>query len=414
MSDEEPPNSEIRALELDRDLPALKRIWREVGWVDDEQSEAQLQHFFGCGDALVATLSDEAECAVHIAPGTMRLQHTDLPLCAVTAVTTSRIARGHAFAQRLTAQQLAKAVGQGAAVSALGMFDQGFYDKVGFATGAYEHSFSIDPGTLAVDHQVPTPQRLGLDDYEAMHAAMCTRQKTHGSIVLDPPILFRAELGFEEDDFGLGYSTEGVLSHFLWLGAKGEHGPYQVRFLCYQNSEQLIVLLGLLKSLADQVYSVELTEPAEIQLQTLLRRPFRVRSLTRSSEFSNEQEADAWWQFRILDVPRCVAALSCREAVAFQLQVSDPLQAQLNSPSGWRGVAGDYEVALGPQSSAAPGRDPKLPKLRCSVAALSRLLWGIMPASSIALTEDLQAPTALLQQLDQAIVLPPAVSGWDF
>ncbi len=414
MSDEEPPNSEIRALELDRDLPALRRLWREVGWVDDEQSEAQLPYFFGCGDTLVATLNGEVECAVHITPGTMRLQQTDLPLCAVTAVTTSRIARGHAFAQRLTAQQLAKAAGQGAAVSALGMFDQGFYDKLGFATGAYEHSFSMDPGTLVVDHQVPTPKRLGLDDYEAMHAAMCSRQKSHGSIVLDPAMLLRAELGFEENDFGLGYSTDGVLSHFLWLNAKDEHGPYQVRFLCYQNSEQLIVLLGLLKSLADQVYSVEMTEPAELQLQTLLRRPFRIRSVTRSSEFANEQEADAWWQLRILDVPRCVAALSCRREIALQLQVSDPLLNQLSPKAAWRGVAGEYQVALGPRSSASLGLNPKLPKLRCSVAALSRLLWGIMPATSIALTEDLQAPMALLRKLDEAIVLPPAVTGWDF
>ena len=144
---------DIRAFDYQRDLAAVKRIWREVGWVDEDE-EKYLDDFFAVGNTLVGTINDAAECSVHITEGSLRLQHTDLPLCAVTAVTTSRIARGHAFARRLTAQQLRNGAQAGAAVAALGMFDQGFYDQLGFGTAAYNHMFTFDPGTLKISARV--------------------------------------------------------------------------------------------------------------------------------------------------------------------------------------------------------------------------------------------------------------------
>ena len=102
----------------------MQRIWREVGWIDKD-NQTHLDDFLADGDVLLATLDDEPECAVVTVPGTLRLQSVDLPLCAVTAVTTSRVARGRGMARRLTALQLAKAAKKGAAVAALGMFDQG-------------------------------------------------------------------------------------------------------------------------------------------------------------------------------------------------------------------------------------------------------------------------------------------------
>ena len=68
----------------------------------------------------------------------------------VAAVTTSRIARGLSLAQKLTARQLVKGQQAGASVATLGMFDQGFYNKVGFGTGAYVNEFAFDPGSLDV------------------------------------------------------------------------------------------------------------------------------------------------------------------------------------------------------------------------------------------------------------------------
>ena len=410
------PTPAIRAYEHQRDLVALQRMWREVGWITEEEDARQLEYWFSAGQTLVATLHDEPECAVQIASGTMRLQQTDLPLAAVTAVTTSRIARGHALAQQLTALQLAVAAEQGAAVSALGMFDQGFYDKLGFATGSYEHELQLDPGTLAVSTQVPTPRRLGTEDYDAMHGALCRRRRHHGAVTLHDVQLFRAELAWDDNGFGLGYETAGALTHFVWLAYEdGEHGPYQLRWLCYQTNEQLLQLLGLLKSLADQVYSMTITEPPELQLQTLLQRPLRQRQTTDGSEHQGGHRGIAWWQFRILDLPACVGALCATESVTFQVEVTDPLEERLPEGASWRGIGGRYLLELGRRCRAEPSTESTdQPLLRTTVAGLTRLLWGIMPASGLGLMGEVHAPSPLLQQLDAALLMPRASVGWEF
>ncbi|MFK7915358.1 MAG: GNAT family N-acetyltransferase [Pseudomonadales bacterium] len=406
----------IRPFEYERDLSAVQRIWREVGWVSEDEDAKQLEHWLQAGTTLIATLNGDAECAVQIATGTMRLQHTDLALAAVTAVTTSRVARGLALAQRLTALQLVAAAQQGAAVSALGMFDQGFYDKLGFATGSYEHELQIDPGTLSVSVPTTRPRRLGTEDFAAMHAAMCQRRCLHGAVVIEDPRLYRAELAWDDNGFGLGYDTDGVLSHFIWLAYDdAEHGPYQLRWLCYQDDAQLLDLLGLLKSLADQVYSVSITEPVELQLQTLLQRPLRQRHTTEGSDHQGGHRVVAWWQFRVLDVPACVGAIASTQTLELGIEVSDPLAERLPETASWHGVAGRYRVSLGPQSRAiqdAPLDD--LPLLKIGVGALTRLLWGIMPATSLQLMGELSGPPELLQQLDTALLMPRASVGWEF
>ena len=405
---------DIRPFDYQRDLPAVKRIWRGAGWVDKE-SEQYVDDFFAVGNTLVGTLDGVAECSVHIAEGSLRLQHTDLPLCAVTAVTTSRIARGHAFARRLTAQQLRAGAETGALVAALGMFDQGFYDQLGFGSGAYDHALTFDPGTLKVEARVPTPQRLTLEDYPRMHAAMLKRNKVNGSVCLHEARLMRAEFGWVEDGFGLGYGEGDELSHFVYLAPKGERGPYKVSHLIYQNPQQLRELLGLLKSLEDQVYAVEMIEPPEVQLQALLDRPFRNRSLAARGKFDTQHEAFAWWQLRVLDVPACVGAFAGRgPAERFQLIVRDPVEPMLEDAACWQGVAGEYVVELGEISSAVRGGQAGLPTLTCSVNAFSRLLWGVAKASSLAITDDFSAPLELLAALDEVLNLPPPRPGWDF
>ncbi len=404
----------IRAFDYSKDLAAVKRIWREVGWVDGD-SDQYVDDFFAVGNALVGTIDDVAECAVHIADGTLRLQQTDLPLCAVTAVTTSRIARGHAFARRLTAQQLRTGAENGAAVAALGMFDQGFYDQLGFGSGAYDHRLTFDPGTLKVSARVPTPQRLELKDAPRMHYAMLKRNKVNGSVCLSETRLQRAEFGWVENGFGLGYGEGETLTHFVYFEPKDERGPYTVTHLIYQNAEQLLELLGLVKSLEDQVYAVTLIEPPEIQLQALLERPFRNRALAAKGRFDAAHQAFAWWQFRMLDVSACVGAfVGLASRLQFRLRLTDPLESLLQEADRWQGVGGDYVVELGETSSAIAGSDTELPVLQCSVNAFTRLLWGVAPASSLAITDELQAPPDLLDALDNMIHLSPPHPGWDF
>ncbi len=408
------PHIGTRAFVLEKDLDAVKRIWQEVGWVEEEHEIAQLDHFFACGRTLLGTMDESPECSVHVTRGTMRLDASDLPLCAVTAVTTSRIARGHSFAQRLTAQQLQYGADTGAAVAALGMFDQGFYDKLGFGTGAYDHEFTIDPGTLMIDRKPGTPVRLSTDEYEEIHTALMNRNKVNGSVCLEPAILMRAEVGFDEKGFGLGYRDGGVLTHFVWLVPKGERGPYRVNYMAYRNTDELIELLALLKSLADQVYSLTIIEPPEIQLQALLQRPFRNMALTEKSKHAAEHESYSWWQFRVLDVAACVKVLRCRQGVEFVLRLSDPAENFLTDEGSWQGASGDYIVELGDRCTAVPGSSSQLPVLECSVNAFTRLIWNVAPASSLAVTDDFAARPGLLSDLDQAFALPPPRPGWDF
>jgi hypothetical protein len=225
----------------------------------------------------------------------------------------------------------------------------------------------------------------------------------------------QTEMNWTTDGFGLGYGDGGQLTHFLWLSGKGEHGPYTVTTMAYQNTDQLLELLGLLKSLGDQVYSVKMLQPPEIQLQDLLARPFRNRSLTSGSKHAAAQASFAWWQLRILDLPVCVAAYQGHSApLRFQLEVDDPLEALLDEGSDWRGVSGSYIVEIGPASHAAKGQEAGLPVLSCSVNAFTRLLWGVAKASSLAVTDSFSAPVDLLSALDRAIMLPVPHTGWDF
>jgi predicted acetyltransferase len=175
----------------------------------------------------------------------------------------------------------------------------------------------------------------------------------------------------------------------------------------------LLELLGLLKSLSDQVYSVSLFEPAQIQLQSLLAKPLRNQSITKNSKHKNDIRAFAWWQARVLDVCGCVSVLSSLSGkVAFNLKVADPLDEYATQDLS--GIGGEYVVTLGEGGGAELGKDATLPQLNCDVNALTRLLMAVAPAISLAVTDDLAAPAELLTQLDEVLRLPKPITGWEF
>ena len=143
--------------------PPYTEYGEEVGWIDkDEKQNEAMDLFLSTSKALVVELNGEAECLVVTTEGTIRHLKTDLPLCAVTGVTTSRVARKQGFAGRLTARAIADAAENGAMVAGLGIFDQGFYNLLGFGNGTYEHWIRFDPSTLKIDKQPRVPQRLEL------------------------------------------------------------------------------------------------------------------------------------------------------------------------------------------------------------------------------------------------------------
>ncbi|MCP5024692.1 MAG: GNAT family N-acetyltransferase [Actinomycetia bacterium] len=408
-------HTELTSYDRERDLDAVVRIWREIGWIEPSpEHAATLAVFLDAGDVVVGLMDGSAECAVHRSPGSIRYLSDDLRACAITGVTTSRVGRLQGFASKLTTRALAEGAAEGAEVAVLGMFEQGFYDRLGFGSGPYEHRLQFDPASLLADLPSRPPCRLTAADHADVHRALEHRLRGHGALVLDPPGITRAELEWTEKPFGLGYRDDnGELTHFVYGTANGENGPYRVNVIAYRSTDQLLELLGLLRSLGDQVASVKMIEPAEIQLQDLLRHPIRASFEGRGSVHAASHDAIAWWQLRILDLGACVARTEpLGPATRFNLRLTDPVATA--AADEWEGIGGDYTVTMGIGAGVTHGHDPSLDTLAAPVNAFSRLLFGVRPATSLALTTDLAGPPSLLAELDAVLRLPTPHPGIDF
>jgi len=403
-----------RPYDEQRDLAAVTRTWREVGWIDDTDAQAEgLKRFLRIGAALVADVAGEAECMVHRTPGTVRYLTADLPFCGITAVTTSHVGRRRGLASALVVESLSAAAETGAAVAGLGFFEQGFYDRFGFGTSCYEHRLRFDPGSLQVPPPALPPVRIGPDELGELHALMSRRHRGHGSVVLDAPDWFAPEWAWTEKPFALGWrADDGRLTHALLGSMKDEIGPYDIKLLAYEELPQLLDLLGWIRVLGDQVNLVSIAwEPPDVQLQDLIAQPIRQRQVARLAGGSGAlHQAVAEQQDRILDLHACIAAVQTPVPVSFGLRVHDPLE-QLG---GWPGVGGSYTVRLGERSTVEVGIADGVPVLEASVGALTRLWFGVRPATGLAVTDDLHAPPELLDALDTSLRLPTPQAGWSF
>lgn len=408
----------FRPYDPQKDLPAMERIWREVGWLDTEADKKGMTLFMSITRALVAEINGAAETVATSMPGAMRYLAEDVPMAAVTAVINGRIARKQGISSRLTAQLVAEDAAAGALVSTLSMFEQGFYDKLGFGTGVYEHTVNFDPAQLRLPVRPRIPRRITKEDWVQAHSALLNRQRGHGGVNIFPPEVFEVEMGWTPGGFGLGYADnpDGTLSHFFWGSSKGEHGPYRISFMAYQNWEQFLELMGLIRNLGDQVRAVRMREPRDIQLQDLLVQPFRFEQISRNSPYKNAIEAYAFWQLRVNDLPGCLAKthLPASEPVRFNAVITDPIAEFLPDDAPWRGIGGEYVVTLGANSAAERGNDPALPTLSASAGAFARLWLGVRPASGLAVTDDLSAPPALISALDDVLCLPSPHFEWEF
>lgn len=395
---------EIGTYEPERDKDAVVRIWREVAWIESDEQAAAMEHFLTGSECIVARINGDAECAVMTTPGAIRYQQTDLPLSIVSGVTTSLVGRKQGLASRLTARAVAESAQGGAAVSILGMFEQGFYDKFGFGSGSYEHGLRFDPASLHVDVPYRPPIRITVDDWEEVHRCFSQRLRRHGGTIAQTPGFTRAEMMWTENPFGLGYRDEtGGLTHFVWGSTKGEHGPYRVSMLAFQTTDQLLELLKLISALGDQVRSVRIYEPYGIQLQDLVQHVVRQEIVTARSDHAFQQRSGSWWQVRLLDVPAAVAARSyAGPPVRFVAELTDPITGYLEN--GWS-AGGSYVVTVGEESTAEPGTADDLPVLSASINAFSRMWFAVRPASALAVTDDLHGPDELLADLDRALAM---------
>ena len=417
----QPGNMEFRPFDLKRDQQAAHRIWRETGWIDhgDKDDEKYLDAFLSDGRALVADINGQAESLVVSVSGSIRHLQSEIAMSAVSAVTTSHIARRQGFASRLTAQLIAEDAKAGLDVAALGMFEQGYYTRLGFGTGPYQHFLHLDPADLQINTKARVPVRLSVDDYQDVHQALVKRWKSHGGINLDSPQHVRAEMGWTEKPFGLGFrNATGELTHFLWGKALDEAGPYVINAMAYRNREQLLELFALLVGLSDQVVSVHLREPSHLQLQDLLKTPFRRLNSFRGSDsrLAASHRSNAYWQLRINNLVSCLAntKLPGRKTLSFNLTLTDPIVDFLQADQLWRGTGGEYSVHLGEECEAKPGHSAGLQEITAGVAGFSRLWLGAASATALSVVGDIQGPETLIRQLDQTLSLPLPKMDWDF
>jgi len=409
----------FRTYDAETDRKAVQRIWHEVAWIENERHEKAMDVFLRSGHAFVADLNGEPECMVNAHCAALRYLDRELPVSGITGVTTSRIARKQGIASHLTAHALAQEASSGAAAAFLGVFEQGFYNQLGFGNGSYEIWSTLDPAQLLVPVEARSPIRLTTDDGAEIHAARTSRLRQHGTLTFEAPETTAAELQWSDGGFGLGYrDDDGRLTHHVWFAsAKGEEGPYRVGWLCYRTREECLELLALLRNLGDQVHWIRLHEPPQVQLQDFLKQPFRSRSMTAASKITLQMTASAYWQVRILDLSACLDVLRFdREPLTFRLELDDRIARYLPDDAPWRGTAGTYDVTLGPTCHAEPPSSSShaVPTLRASVNAFSRLWLGVRSATSLSWSDDLAGPPDLLAALDERFRLPRPTIDWDF
>lgn len=409
----------IRTCDPAEDREALLRLWREIGWIerDDRDDAEALGHFLAAGRALVAEIDGAPECLACTCDGALSHLGRDVPLSIVSAVTTSLIARKRGCASRVTARAVADDALAGRPLAVLGMFEQGYYSRLGFGNGPYGHIARFSPERLTVTRRAGVAERLSKKDYRDVHQALTARQRGHGGVLVSPPEHVLAEMVWTEKPMGLGYRDGGgALSHFVWGSLKDEQGPFEISAMAWRGREQLLELLALLKGLGDQILLVEMHEPAQLQLQDLLAAPFRGWSRTEGGRYAEHIRAEAYWQARINDVPACLAAtrLPGRPPLDFNLRLDDPIRPFLDPEHGWRGAGGDYTIRLGERCAAETGHAAGLPLLEAAVGGFTRLWLGAASANAIAGAGEIDGEQSLLDRLERTLSLPRPVVGWEF
>ncbi len=408
--------SVLRHLDPEKDREAVLRIWKEIGWLEKGKEDIFDILLEADGGNYVAELHGTPECNVTTVAGKIRYMENELPLSVVASVLTSTVARRQGLAAKLTAKAIAESAVDGACLSGLGIFDQGFYNQLGYGTGSYENWIFFDPASLIVDKQVKTPKRITKEDWKKVHRSRLNRTKHHGMVDLSNETDTRLEMIWPTHSFGLGYYDDDELTHHIFFRADNLHdSKYNVQWMAYQNKEQFMELMSILKSLSDQIHMIIMREPPGIQFQDILKRPFRHRRITKESKYENKMMSSAYWQMRILDIDSCVEAFShTGHQLRFNLSLTDTIDKLLEKNASWKGLSGDYTITLGAKSSVNHVKKRGLPTLKTTINAFTRMWLGVRPASDLFMTDELEAPPALLKELDEVLRLPTPHPDWDF
>lgn len=399
----------IRRLQLKSDLERILMLWQEVGWISPDKKSA-LKLLFESGDGYGAEMDSELEATLLSLPADINYNNKLLSLQALSGLVVSPRARRRGIAGRLMTRALEEGVRSGQALSALVMFEQGFYDSLGFGLGGYKHIFTFDPDLLEVDADPEPPERLTAEDWQSVYQALQERKRANGGVNIKNPHFIKAEMEWDKnDDYGLGYrDEEGDISHFVWLWRKGDsHGPLQVKFLAYQTQEQLLELLAVIARLGDQVHAVRMDEPHSIKLRDFIVYPHKQARITAESKYSYASTVQAPWQLKILDLEKCVSAFDLAGIdLEFNLELHDPLAEYADSESP-AVISGEYSLKLGEESCLKSEPVKRLPTLTASINAFTRMYLGAATPTELKTSSLFSAPPELLQDLEETFVQLP-------
>jgi len=407
----------FRKYDREKDKKEAQRIWIECGWIeDDDKDKKAFDIFTASSRCSVVDSKGSPECLIMTSPGKMKYGTADLSLSAVSAVTVSRLLRKHGAAPRLLASMLKEDIDNGVDVAGLGMFEQGFYNRLGFGTMGYEHWYSFDPAKLKVFRKGGIPLRISAEDFKDAHQCYIDGRKQHGFVTLDPPELMHGEMLFCKNGFGLGYKADGKLSHYLWFSTDDvEEGPYDVRWMAFRTWDQFLELMGIIKNLEEQVRTIRMKEPTSIQLQDFIDKPFQLQTITRKGKFESRMRSIAYQQLRICNLESCIKAVQFDgDSFSFNLTLSDPINEFLEDQNQFEGCSGDFSVTVGMKSKIEKGHKKSLPLIKGSINGFTRLWIGVLRASTIGLVEDLEIDEDLIEKLEKAFYKPDARSDWDY
>ena len=393
-------------------------VWYDCGWSDKADECEVLDTFFEIGPTWVGIRDETVQSVVHTAGATLRYQTADIRMQAVNGVTTSLQARRGGVAARTLAHAIAAGAANGAVVSALGIFDQGFYDRLGYGSLDIMRLMRFDPKDIRVDATARSPLRFTDKDVDEIHTSRSRRWLRHGGVNFDSTKRTLADMQECMNGIGFGYRDcpDGGISHMIWFSRKdAENGPFRVIFTVWETRDQLCELMAFLHSLADQVHLVAMEEPPGIAIQDFISRPLRSRSITQKSKYETGITAMTYQQARIVNLPAAIAAMSMHgPSVTFNLNLTDPITPYLPKDAPWTGCAGQYTVHIGETSTLKVGNTEGLETLTADIGAFSRLWLGSRSATALAVTASLDGPAALLTALDQCICLPIPRLDWNF
>ena len=392
--------------------------WRDAGWLE-KGNEKAAEEFIGSGSALVGLENGRAVALATSGKGSLYhcLHSSELPFCSINSVNVSFHGRKLGYAAALTSALLAEAAERGDACAGLGMFEQGFYDRLGFSNMPYWKSVSLVPSDIDLKGEFTSrPVRLSAENWMEIHRNRTERYRHHGSVNLSPAST-RAAMAFSGNCFALGFRNEtGRLTHHIFFEKiSGENGPAYTGWLVYGDPSQFRDLMLVVKSLGDQIDTVRISEPPGVQLQALLKKPLSNRRRTlKTLQDRVETRALSWTQCRILSLEGCINGMNCPGgSCSFNLRLHDPISEYLESSGGWSGCSGDYTVSLSGDSRAVPGIASGLPMMECSVNTFTKLWNGSVRPTLIPFTDSISAPLELLVSVEQAVPMPEPSFDWE-